>query len=64
MEGKRTYEESYKELRKVANSLSTESTIIDFSKLDSTTSGKIREALAPVIHQRIREVADVLSRVE
>lgn len=64
MEGKRIYEESYKELRNIRNGMSGESVTINFSKLDSATSGKIREALTLVVNDRIREVASVISGVE
>lgn len=64
MEGKRIYEESYKELRNIRNGMSGESVAINFSKLDSATSGKIREALTLAVNDRIREVANVISGVE
>lgn len=64
MEGKRIYEESYKELRNIRNGISGESVTINFSKLDSATSGKIREALTLAVNDRIREVANVITGVE
>lgn len=64
MEGKRIYEESYKELRNIRNGMSGESVAINFSKLDSATSGKIREALTLAVNDRIREVAHVITGVE
>lgn len=64
MEGKRIYEESYKELRNIRNGMSGESVTINFSKLDSATSGKIREALTLVVNDRIREVASVIAGAE
>lgn len=64
MEGKRIYEESYKELRNIRNGISGESVTINFSKLDSATSGKIREALTLSVNDRIREVANVITGVE
>ena len=64
MEGKRIYEESYKELRSIRNGISGESVTINFSKLDSATSGKIREALTLAVNDRIREVANVITGVE
>ena len=64
MEGKRIYEESYKELRNIRNGISGESVTINFSKLDSATSGKIRDALTLAVNDRIREVANVITGVE
>lgn len=64
MEGKKIYEESYKELQNISHHSSGESIVINFTKLDSATSGAIREALTKTINKRLNEISSIICGVD
>lgn len=64
MEGKSIYDESLKEINKIAKSLSTSSTNINWEKLDAETKSKLNQAVSNVIYERKRSVESVVLGVK
>lgn len=64
MEGKSIYDESLKEINKIAKSLSTSSTNINWEKLDAETKSKLNQAISNVIYERKRSVESVVLGVK
>lgn len=63
MESEKIYQESYKELNKLIRDLSQNKLTIDFTKLDTTTSGKIKEELLNCFVERSSEILKVIQGV-
>lgn len=64
MEGKSIYDESLKEINKIAKSLSTSSTNINWEKLDAETKSQLNQAVSNVIYERKRSVESVVLGVK
>lgn len=64
MEGKSIYDESLKEINKIAKSLSTSSTNINWEKLDAETKSKLNQAVSNVIYERKRSIESVVLGVK
>lgn len=64
MEGKSIYDESLKEINKIAKSLSTSSTNINWEKLDGETKSKLNQAVSNVIYERKRSIESVVLGVK
>lgn len=61
MEGSKIYEESYEELKNLANFIAhTDSITIDFKKLDTESAGAIRTAILDVVNDRLPDVLVVI----
>lgn len=61
MEAKGIYENSYKEMNKLKRELSQETISIDFSKMDTVSTGVIKTALSEALTERTREVYKIIS---
>lgn len=64
MEGKNIYDDSLKEINKIAKSLSTSSTNINWEKLDAETKSQLNQAVSNVIYERKRSVESVVLGVK
>ena len=64
MEGKSIYDDSLKEINKIAKSLSTSSTNINWEKLDAETKSQLNQAVSNVIYERKRSVESVVLGVK
>ena len=64
MESEKIYQESYKEVVKLIRDLSQDKITIDFKKLDSNTSAKIKEELLDCFVARSSEISKVIQGVK
>lgn len=64
MESEKIYQESYKEVVKLIRDLSQDKITIDFKKLDSNTSTKIKEELLNCFVARSSEISKVIQGVK
>lgn len=60
MEGKKIYDESYEELSKIRRSLGSDSTIINWSKLDGNTKDELGKAVLNTAVKRQKEIQKVI----
>ena len=64
MESTKIYEESHKELIRIARETSTGEIRIDTSKLDTETKGQILKAIRSVVNQRQKDIEKVIFGVQ
>ena len=63
MEAKRTYDESYEELKTINKSIFDDRITIDFTKLDGRSAGIIRSKLSHCLSKRLNEMTSEISGV-
>lgn len=63
MESKRTYDESYEELKLINKSIFDDRLTIDFTKLDGRSAGIIRTKLSHCLSKRLNEMVAEVSGV-
>lgn len=61
MESVEIFEKSYTEIQKLKKDLTLNNVSIDFDKLDTKTSGMLREAMCSVLSKRSREISTIIS---
>lgn len=64
MEGNKIYEESGKELARIKKTLASDSTVINWNKLDERTKQDLNTAVTKVICERQREVEKITLGVQ
>ena len=64
MEGKKIYEDSYDELVRMRRSLASDSTTINWSKLDGSTKRDLNIAISSVIIKRQKEIEKITLGVQ
>ena len=64
MEGKKIYEDSYNELVRMRKSLASDSTTINWSKLDGPTKRDLNIAISSVIIKRQKEIEKITLGVQ
>lgn len=64
MEGKKIYEDSYNELVRMRKSLASDSTTINWSKLDGSTKRDLNIAISSVIIERQKEIEKITLGVQ
>ena len=64
MEGKKIYEDSYNELVRMRKSLASDSTTINWSKLDGSTKKDLNIAISSVIIKRQKEIEKITLGVQ
>ncbi len=64
MEGKKIYEDSYNELVRMRKSLASDSTTINWSKLDGSTKRDLNIAISSVIIKRQKEIEKITLGVQ
>ncbi len=60
MESKKIYDESYEELSKIRRSLGSDSTTINWSKLDGNTKDELNRAILNTAVKRQKEIQKVI----
>lgn len=64
MEGKKIYDDSYAELSKIRKSLGSDSTTINWDKLDGETKSQLLQSIREVTVKRSKDIEKVILGVQ
>ena len=64
MESKRIYEDSYDELQRLKKTITSDTFVINSSKLDGNTKNQMIQAISKVISERSKDIQKVILGVQ